>query len=324
MKPRVLVLSLFLATAVAAPVFAPPALAAPGDPALSAADKEKSRAAFRRGVAQARAQDWAAARASFEEAWSLVQHPSILLNLGIARLKTDEPVLAEQDLVRFLSDDAGAAPEEIRSAREALAEARAQIGTLHIVVMPPNAHISVDGKAPAMRAVEGGAKEATVDMRVRAGAHDVTVEAEGFTTVKQSPDVLAKGTAEVRVSLVPEPPKAPEPVVVKPLPPPPEHETSTRTVVGWTLTGVGGVALVTSGILALRALSLSHDYTDRSSASFQSKDTRSTGITFRTGADIALLTGVIAGATGLVLLLTNVGKDEPPPMSAADPFTFRF
>ena len=323
MKPRVLALSLFLATAVAAPVLAPPALAAPGDPALSAADKEKSRAAFRKGVAQARAQDWAAARASFEEAWSLVQHPSILLNLGIARLKTDDPVLAEQDLVRFLSDDAGAAPDEVRSAREALAEARAQIGTLHIVVVPPNAHISVDGKAPAMRALEGGAKEATVDMRVRAGAHDVTVEAEGFTTVKQSPDVLAKGTAEVRVTLVPEP-KAPEPVVVAPVPPPAEHETSTRTIVGWTLTGVGGVALVTSGILALRALSLSHDYDDRSSASFQSKDTRSTGITFRTGADVALLTGVIAGATGLVLLLTNVGKDEPRAASSADPFTLRF
>lgn len=319
MKPRVLVLSFFLATAVAAP-----ALAAPGDPALSAADKEKSRAAFRRGVAQARAQDWVAARASFEEAWSLVQHPSILLNLGIARLKTDEPVLAEQDLVRFLSDDAGAAPDEVRSAREALAEARAQIGTLHIVVVPPNAHISVDGKAPAMRAVEGGAKEATVDMRVRAGAHVVTIEAEGFTTVKQSPDVLAKGTAEVRVTLVPEE-KAPDPVAAKPLPPPPpEHETSTRTIVGWTLTGVGGVALVTSGILALRALSLSSDYGDRSSPNYQSKDTRDTGIGFRTGADVALITGVIAGGAGLVLLLTNVGKDEPPGKPASRPFTLRF
>ena len=309
---------MFLASAVAAP-----ALAAPSDPALSAADKEKSRAAFRRGVSQARAQDWAAARASFEEAYTLVQHPSILLNLGIARLKTDEPVLAEADLVRFLSDDAGAAPDEVRSAREALAEARAQIGTLHIVVVPPNAHIAVDGKAPAMRAVEGGAKEATVDMRVRAGAHVVTVEAEGFTTVKQSPDVLAKGTAEVRVTLVPEE-KSPEPAAPAPLPPPPaEHETSTRTIVGWTLTGVGGAALVTSGILALRALSLSSDYGDRSSASYQSKDTRDTGIAFRTGADIALLAGLIAGGTGLVLLFTNVGRDEPP-KAASRPFTIRF
>ena len=319
MKPRVLLFTLFLAT-----VFTAPALAAPGDPALTAAEKEKSRAAFRRGVAAARAQDWPAARASFEEAWSLVQHPSILLNLGIARLKTDEPVLAEQDLVRFLSDDAGATPDEVRSAREALAEARAQIGTLHIVVVPPNARIAVDGKAPSMRAVEGGAKEATVDLRVRTGAHDVTVEAEGFTTTKQSPNVLAKGTAEVRVTLVPEE-KVPEPAAAKPLPPPPaESETSTRTVVGWTLTGVGGVALVTGGILALRALSLSHDYTDRTSASFQSKDTRDTGITFRTGADVALLTGIIAGATGLVLLLTNVGKDDSPSKSSGRPFTVRF
>jgi Tfp pilus assembly protein PilF len=72
--------------------------------------REKSRVAFRRGVAQLRSQDWTAARASFEAAWALYPHPSILLNLGIARLRTDEPVRAEQDLVRFLSEDVGASP----------------------------------------------------------------------------------------------------------------------------------------------------------------------------------------------------------------------
>src|SRR4051794_7651955 len=79
-----------------------------GDEPPTAGDadvREKSRAAFRRGVAQLRAQDWSAARTSFEAAWAYFPHPSILLNLGIARLHTDDPVRAEQDLVHFLSED---------------------------------------------------------------------------------------------------------------------------------------------------------------------------------------------------------------------------
>lgn len=314
MKLRAVLLSLALATTLAAP-----AVAKPGDPALSAADKDRSRAAFRKGVQQARAQEWAGARASFEEAYTLVQHPSILLNLGVARLKTDEPVLAEQDLARFLSDDTGAAPDEIASARDALAEARAKLGTLHIVVSPPSAQVTVDGKPPNMRAVEGSGKEATVDMRVRAGKHEVVVEADGFEPVTQSPDVPAKGTAEVKATLAPKT-EAPPPVAPPP-PPRVEHETPTRTIVGWTLTGVGGVAIVTSAILGIRALSLSSDYDDRTSPSFQSKDTRDTGIAFRTGADVALVAGILAGATGLVLLFTNLGKDDH---AAARPHVLRF
>ena len=98
MSGRLLLAAATLATLVAS--------AAPGhaqdDP------KEQSRAAFRRGVSQASAGDYAGARDSFQEAYRLFAHPSILLNLGIARWHTGEYVAAEQDLVRFLSDDGGA------------------------------------------------------------------------------------------------------------------------------------------------------------------------------------------------------------------------
>src|SRR5688572_5035260 len=108
----------------------PDVYAKPDDPPATASEKEareKSRAAFRAGVAQLQAKDWKAARTSFETAWALYPHPSILLNLGIARLRTDDPVLAEQDLVKFLSEDFGSTPEELAGAREALAEARTKI-----------------------------------------------------------------------------------------------------------------------------------------------------------------------------------------------------
>src|SRR4051812_20223201 len=121
MRVRVLVTSILLATALGA---SPRAARADDTPAAGSTEaRERSRVAFRKGVAQLRAQDWAAARESFETAWTLYPHPSILLNLAIARLHTDDPVRAEQDLVRFLSEDGGASADELASAREALAEA---------------------------------------------------------------------------------------------------------------------------------------------------------------------------------------------------------
>jgi len=281
-----------------------PAQAKPNDPAASvdAATRERSRAAFRRGVTQLRAEDWAGARASFEEAWSLVQHPSILLNLGIARLKTGDPVLAEQDLVRFLSEDPGAAPEEIASARDALAEARSMIGTLRVVVSPVSARVVVDGKPVEVRVPSD--KTAVAEARLKAGTHSVAVEAEGFVADERSVDVPATSETEITVELV-----AKQKDAVEEIPPARKSARSqTRTVVGWSLAGVGGVALVASGLMGLRALSLSSDYSDRSnSATYQNPDTKSEGIAFRTGADVALVVAVLAGASSAILLLTDIG-----------------
>lgn len=277
--------------------------AKPNDPAsVDAATRERSRAAFRRGVTQLRAEDWAGARASFEEAWALVQHPSILLNLGIARLRTGDPVLAEADLVRFLSEDPGAAPEEIASARDALAEARSQIGTLRVVVSPASARVVVDGKPVAVRAPSE--KTAVAEARLKAGTHEVSVEAEGFVADERSVKVPAKSETEITVELVAKSKENSDRT-----PPGPQRSGSpTRTFVGWSLAGVGGVAFVASGLMGLRALSLSSDYSDQTNrATYQNPETKSDGIAFRTGADIALIVAVLAGAGSAILLLTDVG-----------------
>ena len=291
-------------------VLAAPA-AANDEPASapSVADRERSRAAFRRGVTQLRAQDWAGSRTSFEEAYGLVPHPSILLNLGIARLRTDEPVLAEQDLARFVSDDSGASPEELTSARQALVEARERIGTLRVLATPAYARVLVDGKMAPIRATppDGGLAEA----RVRAGTHAITVQAEGYLPEERSADVVAKTDTDVRFTLVPRPAF----VASKPEEP---SSTSTRTIVGWTFAGISAASLVGAGVLGLRAMSLASDYVSRSNASFQDPDVKDEGVTFRTVADVALVTGIVTGSVALVLLLTNVGS-PPRPTSALRP-----
>jgi Tfp pilus assembly protein PilF len=81
-KLRTVCLAISLAVAAPSLAYADKGEQAQVDPAT----RDKSRAAFKKGVTQLKAQDWAGARASFEEAYSLVPHPSILLNLGISRL----------------------------------------------------------------------------------------------------------------------------------------------------------------------------------------------------------------------------------------------
>jgi hypothetical protein len=233
-----------------------------------------------------------------------VPHPSILLNLGIARLRTDDPVLAEQDLVRFLSDDTGAQPDEVTSAREALAEARSKIGTLRIAVTPATSRVTVDGKVVAARVAEGSAAEE----KVKAGKHVVVVEADGFTRAEREVDVPAKSETEVKVALT-----ASSSAAVNA-----ESGGSGfpfRRVVGWSLVGVGGVALIASGVMAASALGDANDYNDPKSKSFQNQDLKNQGIGLRTGADVTFLLALLAGAGAYILLFTDVGAVNVRPPS---------
>jgi hypothetical protein len=261
-----------------------------------AAAREKSRAAFRRGVLQLRSEDWAGARASFEEAWALFQHPSILLNLGIAHLRTGDPVLAEQDLVRFLSEDPGAASDELAAARETLNEARSKIGTVRVVVAPASARVVVDKSAVPVRTSDrgdGGVAEA----RVAAGKHAIVVSADGYRERTVAVDVAGKTDTEAKIALTPAEDTKPKAAV----------PSTTRKVVGWSLVGLSGLAIGATTFMGLRAMSLSNDYGDRKSPSFQDHDVKSEGISFRTGADVALGTAIVAGAVAFVLLATDVG-----------------
>jgi len=300
MRARVVIAMLMLGGATCA---LPKAAYADDPPVVDADAKEKSRAAFRKGVAQLRAQDWSAARASFESAYALFPHPSILLNLGIARLRTDEPVRAEQDLVRFLSEDVGASADELASAREALAEARTKVGALKVIVVsPPAARVSVDGKAvDTVRRPDGATAGVVAEVRTKPGKHAVSVEADGFSAVHRDVEIVARNEVAMTVKLAPI-----ETVVPKPA----EEGPPMRAVVGWSLAGLGGAALITGVFTALRAKTLSDDFSNKSSSRYQDPDVRTDGVTFRTAADVAIGIALVSGTAAVILLFTDLGKSS--------------
>jgi hypothetical protein len=262
--------------------------------------RDDSRAAFRRGVTLAQGGDYAKARDAFIEAYKLYAHPSILLNLGIARWKTGELAAAEQDLVKFLSDDGGASVDDVASARSTLSHVRAGLGTMRVRIAPSGARATLDGQPLAL--VPGD----FVEVRAVLGEHHLEVQADGFTTKRQRVVVAAGATpAVVDLALDPRDGARPsDPAAGVPGQPGREPEGMTRRqVIGWSLVGVGGVGGIVGVITGLRAQSLSHDYNDAAPGA-QDPKTRSDGIFMRTVADVAFLTGIVSAGVGAYLLLT--------------------
>jgi hypothetical protein len=277
MTRRLLLAAATLATLVAS--------AAPGH--AQADPRERSRAAFRRGVTEAGSGDYAAARDSFLEAYRLFAHPSILLNLGIARAHTGEWLQAEQDLVHFLADDGGAQPDELASARAELAQTRGHLGTFRLRVTPTGSRATLDAHAVAV--IPGS----FVDVRTTRGPHDLHVAAEGFTPVDRVVQIDADRGPDIDVRLATGHGE-----------PPPPASTDGRSVAGWFLVGGGVIALGVGAYAGVQAQTLANEYNTPGTSRFQDQSTKSSGLVFRTSADVAFVSALVLGGLGTYFLLT--------------------
>ena len=221
-------------------------------------EREESRAAFRRGVAAIQKEDWETAKAELTRAYTLFPHPSILLNLGLARAKTADYAGAERDLVRFLADDTQATGEEVETARRTLADVKTHLGTLRVRVNPPVAKVLVDAQPVALGA------DGTAEVRLALGAHQLHAEAVGFATDERALDVDTGG-AHVELDLEPRP----EPEVQK--------GPGTRQLVAYSLLGASAVGLGLGIFAGLRAISLADEYNTPGEPRYQDPSVKDTG-----------------------------------------------
>jgi hypothetical protein len=254
--------------------------------------RDQSRAAFMKGVAESHQGHYTAARDAFLEAYKLFAHPSILLNLGIARWHTGEYIQAERDLARFLSDDGGASDEEIANARAALSAARQHLGVVRMRVAPDGARATLDGQPVAL--VPG----AFADVRAVVGPTVLNVEADGYEPARRSLLVGHDDPATVDLAL-----KALPPGAVAPGGSPAVVDKGTRKLFGYGALGVAALTATVATISGFRAIALAHDYNTAGSGSFQDPSTKSTGIAFRTTSDVLFTTTLIAAGVGAYWLV---------------------
>ncbi|MEO6418064.1 MAG: hypothetical protein ABIP39_01555 [Polyangiaceae bacterium] len=240
-----------------------------------------------------------AARDAFLEAYKLFAHPSILLNLGIARAHTGEYVDAEQDLSRFLSDDGHASSDEISSARTALADVRTHLGTVRIKATAEGARAQLDAKSIAL------APGDFTDVRTTVGDHALHVEADGKDPWDETLHVTSRVPIVRDVALRSPKDKAP-PLLVAPAA---EDNGRSRRRVAVSFAGASLIALGIGTFSGLRARALASEYnTERP----QDPSARSAGLTYRTVADISFLVSLASAGVGAYLYVVRPAASPSP------------
>lgn len=144
MKPllRCTLASLLLVAASATELHAQPA-AQPAPDAVT----EVARQRYQDGVRAFDAGRFEEARAAFFQAYALKQHPAVLLNLGLAELRSGKVVDAGNHLHQFMRDHKDMTPEQRATATQALDECKRRVALLTISVDQAGADVSVDGVA---------------------------------------------------------------------------------------------------------------------------------------------------------------------------------
>lgn len=255
------------------------------------ANREESRAAFLRGVNEAHQEHFTAARDAFLEAYRLFPHPSILLNLGVARLRTGEYVAAEENLGRFLVDDGGATPDDLANARAALAVARRHLGTLRVRVSPPDATATLDGAPLTLT------PSAFLDVRAVVGPAQIKVTANGCVPVTRDVTVGRDQVVLADIVLSPSAPGSPDGPRGTPF------ASDRHALVGFGLLGAGGLFALVGTVAGVEAISLAHDFNTPGSGHYQEPSTRGEGIAWRTSADVLLGTALVTAGVGAYILL---------------------
>lgn len=125
-----------------------------------------------------------------------------------------------------------------------------------------------------------------------------------------------KTLREVQAVKEGEPREETDVVVVEETPPPPEPEPTppqpnTAATLGWVFVGVGGASLVTSGIFGLLAQGNFNDFENATSLE-ERRSAANAGRTQAVIADSLLVTGIVTGIVGGVVLVASAGGAEKP------------
>lgn len=114
--------------------------AQPADPITDVA-----RARYKDGVKAYDEGRFEEARVAFEQAYQLKNQPVILLNLGLAEIKSNRPAEGGNHLLQFLREYKEATPEDRAGANAGIEEAKRRCGQVAISVNQPGADVTIEG-----------------------------------------------------------------------------------------------------------------------------------------------------------------------------------
>jgi hypothetical protein len=168
--------------------------AAPASSASASDTTEAARARFKTGTRLYQDQNFEGALAEFEAAYELKPGPGSLQNVALCQKALARYGEAVDTLTQLLTLHAaelsGTEQSAVKRARD---ELEALVGAVRLVVVPPSAEVTVDGRV--LSGVDRSGR-----LRLNAGEHTLSASAPGYTRVTTSIQV-ASGQREASVNL---------------------------------------------------------------------------------------------------------------------------
>lgn len=158
--------------------------------------RTEARQRFDRGLKLFNRGDNGGALAEFKRAYELVQHPLVLMNIGLVNAAMSRPVAAVEALDEVLEHPEALTAEKLERVRRTREEQAGRIGMLDVEVNVPEAGIEVDN-------VQVGKAPLKAPLQVTAGRHILAVVAPGYIPLRQEVVVAAKQTKRLSVNLRP-------------------------------------------------------------------------------------------------------------------------
>ena len=227
-----------------------PAGAAPANAQTGSADAAtEAGEAFELGSRLFEEQNWSGALASFQRAYELQPHYSVLFNMGYCLRELHRYPEALDAFQRYLTDGADQVrPDKRAEAEQFIADLRSFISHVRITA-------DVDGAEILVNDQSRGASPLAEPLGLGAGHYVVVGRAPGRRDARVEFDLGAGEEREIALALEPLETTPPPP----PPPPPPgggEMETPGWYTdwLGWTLGGVGIVAGVLGGLMVSSGL----------------------------------------------------------------------
>jgi hypothetical protein len=214
-----------------------------------AADPNQVEELIKEGIALRRAGSDGKALPFFQKAHELAHTPRTAAQLGLVEFALGYALEAERHLGQGL-----ATPSDVWIARnrqvldDALTKVRTTIGEIVVAGSPDGAEVLLNGH-PA------GTIPLASPLRVNQGPATVELRASGYAGASSSVEVKGGNTSQVALHLSRDVPVGAVPVAAQvagtDIAPPAvaNSPSSARTVIGWSLVGVGVVALVAGGVV---------------------------------------------------------------------------
>jgi hypothetical protein len=284
---------------------APPALAQGAAAKPDKKTRDAARKSYGAGEKAYESGDYAAAYDHFKKANDLIPSPHAEYWMGMALYKQGKDAEAVSQLEKFLAHPGASkvGDERLSEAKKALDELKAkQGGELNLVTTPAGATVMVDGEAQK--------GETPMVLKLKPGAHKITISSSGYETKEMEVNVTAGQRTDQNVELklaeaAPEPAPKPAPVAETPEEPAPPPEPRSKVPAYVTL-GIAGVSAAVGTFFGIRALGAKSDFDDDPSTDAADDVERNALI-----ADMAFGVAITLGVTGVVLLTSSDAPASP-------------